>query len=141
MEIEIVSEKQNPLLSRKEISFRIKHPKSATPKRSEIRDKIVAKFDANKEASYVVKINKLTGRREVMGIIHVYDDPAVAKKVEPQYIISRNEGKKTREPKEPKPPKPEVIKPAPSKEPETPKPETTKPTTPQEPETKKLEGE
>ncbi|MHA2059544.1 MAG: 30S ribosomal protein S24e [Candidatus Ranarchaeia archaeon] len=135
MEIEIVSEKQNPLLSRKEISFKIKHPKSATPKRSEIRNKLVAKFDANKAASFVVKISKITGRREVMGIIHVYDDPAIAKKVEPQYVILRNEGKPKDTPKAPKPTTPQEPEATKPKTPETPTPEATKPKTP------KLEGE
>ncbi len=93
MQIEILQEKENLLLHRKEISFRIAHPKSPTPKRAEIREKIVAKFDAKKEASYIVKMKKPVGKSEITGVIHIYADPAVAKKIEPQHIIFRNDGK------------------------------------------------
>jgi len=99
MEIEIVSEKQNPLLSRKEITFKVKHPKLATPKRADIRDKLVAKFDTKKESSYIVKIAKTAGKDEAIGTIHVYDTPKMAKKIEPRYIIYRNDGKPKETPK------------------------------------------
>ena len=36
MEVEIISQKDNPLLNRLEVDFKVLHPKETTPKRKEI---------------------------------------------------------------------------------------------------------
>ncbi|MBE0526956.1 MAG: 30S ribosomal protein S24e, partial [Candidatus Thorarchaeota archaeon] len=47
MKVEILSEKENKLLGRKEIAFQIDHIGARSPSRADIRSKIVAQFNAD----------------------------------------------------------------------------------------------
>ncbi|MEM3444600.1 MAG: hypothetical protein QW115_01330 [Thermoplasmata archaeon] len=49
MEIEIISKKENVLLDRTEIKFKIVHDKSGTPRRDEIRTKLAELLAVNKD--------------------------------------------------------------------------------------------
>ena len=99
MDIKITSKFENKLLERKEVQFEIQQLKKATPSRKEIRDKLIAQLDANKEAAMLIKIKTHIGKGLVKGLMHIYETLEVAKKIEPKYVVFRNLGKPEEEKK------------------------------------------
>ncbi|MGD2073170.1 MAG: 30S ribosomal protein S24e [Candidatus Thorarchaeota archaeon] len=93
MKIEILEEKENKPLSRKEISFRVEHMGTTTPNRADIKSKIVAQFDA--DASSVVVTNLYThfGIGITNGSARIYSNPEQMKRIEHKYVIKRHESK------------------------------------------------
>lgn len=75
MKIEILSEKENKPLARKEIAFKIDHAGASTPSREDIRAKLVAQFDADASAVVVSTLNTHYGIGVTEGSMHIYSDP------------------------------------------------------------------
>jgi len=91
MEIEIISEKENPLLKRKEVHFRVKHEQTgSTPPRLEVRKAIASTLKAKVDFVFVKKFKTETGKHIAVGLANVYDSTDQATLVEPEYIIKRN---------------------------------------------------
>lgn len=90
MEIKIVSEKENPLLKRKEICFQIEHAQTGTPSRMEVRKAVANILKTDIDLVYVKKFETKTGAFTAVGTANVYDSGEQAKFVEPEYIIKRN---------------------------------------------------
>jgi len=108
MRIEIVTEKQNPMLKRKEIYFRVDHAETgSTPSRLEIRKAVASSLKADVETVFVKRFETKTGTSIAFGVADVYDSVEQAKSVEPEYIVKRNippvEKPKEEAPKEEKP--------------------------------------
>jgi ribosomal protein S24E len=97
MKIEILEEKENKPLSRKEISFRVEHMGTTTPSRADIKSKIVAQFDANTSAVVITNLNTHFGIGITKGSARIYSDPELMKRVEHEYLIKRHETKKKEE--------------------------------------------
>lgn len=49
MELEILEEKNNPFLKRKELKINVKHPNSPTPSKQEIKKELASKFSVSEE--------------------------------------------------------------------------------------------
>jgi small subunit ribosomal protein S24e len=96
MKIEILKEFENQLLSRKELECIVRHPRAPTPTRAEIRDKLVALLNCDKEALFVEKITSEFGIPTTKIYARVYAT-SEGEKVEPSHIIKRNRGKATEE--------------------------------------------
>ena len=91
MEVKIVSTKENPLLKRKEVGFRVEHgPKGKTPARLEVKKAIAAKLKINEEMVFVKKMRTMTGTNTAVGVVNAYETVEQAKLIEPEYIIQRN---------------------------------------------------
>jgi small subunit ribosomal protein S24e len=91
MEVKIVYSKDNPLLKRREIEFRIEHgPTSKTPARLDVRKTLAAELKLGEELVYVKDMRTLTGTGTAVGHANVYQTAARAKLVEPDYIVKRN---------------------------------------------------
>jgi len=91
MEIEIVSEKENPLLRRREVHFRVKHEQTgSTPPRLEVRNAIASALKVKVDFVFVKKFKTKTGKHIAVGLANVYDSIDQARLVEPEYIIKRN---------------------------------------------------
>ncbi len=91
MEIKITATKENPLLKRKEIQFKIEHgPQSKTPGRLEVRKAIAAELKLGEEVVFVKNMRTLTGTGTAVGHANVYETAAQGKLVEPGYIVKRN---------------------------------------------------
>jgi len=91
MEIKIISEKENPLLKRKEINFQIDHNETGnTPPRLEVRKAVAAVLKKDLDLVFVKKFETRTGTHIAVGIANVYDSAEQAKLIEPEYIIKRN---------------------------------------------------
>jgi len=97
MKIEILNEFENQLLNRKELECIVRHPKSATPTRAEIRDKLVALLNCSKESLFVEKILSEFGISATKIYARIYSDPSEGEKLESSYIIKRNRGKAAEE--------------------------------------------
>jgi ribosomal protein S24E len=94
MKLEILEEKENKPLSRKEISFRIEHMNAKTPSRADITSKIVAQFDAAASTVVVTNLDTQFGIGITNGSARIYSDPEQMKRIEHEYIIKRHETKK-----------------------------------------------
>jgi small subunit ribosomal protein S24e len=120
MEIEIISEKYNPLLKRKEVVFQVKHEQTkGTPPRFEIRTKLAEKLKMKLEQVYVRKVETKTGTMIARGEANAYDSIKQAMFIEPKFIIERNAPKEKAEEAE----KPEKVEKPKEKEEKPEKPE------------------
>jgi small subunit ribosomal protein S24e len=91
MEIKIISEKENPLLKRKEVNFQVEHSQTGnTPPRLEVRKAVATALKKNADLVFVKKMETKTGTRTAVGLANVYDSVEQAKLIEPEYIIKRN---------------------------------------------------
>ncbi len=91
MDIKIVASKENPLLKRKEVQFKIEHgPQSKTPGRLEVKKAIAVELKLGEERVFVKDMRTLTGTGTAVGHANVYESAAQAKLVEPDYIMKRN---------------------------------------------------
>lgn len=55
-----------------------------------MRRELAVAFKADLNQVYVRSIETKSGTRFTTGVAHVYDDPTVALKVEPKYVVERN---------------------------------------------------
>lgn len=90
MEVKIVSQKENPLLKRKEIHFNVKHVTSATPPRIEVRKAVAEALKANVDLIFLKRFETRPGTHMALGVANLYDSAEQAKLIEPDYIIRRN---------------------------------------------------
>ncbi len=88
---EIVEDKYNPLIKRREIIVRIGHIGKTTPSKGLIRHEIAKIYNVNVEQVFVRKIKTEYGMGVSNAEIHIYDDPNRAKLFEPPHVIKRNE--------------------------------------------------
>ncbi|MDH7507569.1 MAG: 30S ribosomal protein S24e [Candidatus Thermoplasmatota archaeon] len=121
MEIEIVSKKNNPLLNRTEIYFKIRHNGEKTPTRDIIKTELAEKINAKKEDVIVNYLHTTFGLQELHGYAKVYFSPDKLKGLEREHILIRNkllQPKKTEKKPETKTGKPvEAAKQEPKTEP------------------------
>ena len=89
MEIDIISEEENPMLHRRDVRFEVVH-EDASPSRLSVRDSLAAKL--NKDAGEVVvrAVDTKYGMRKSIGYAKVYDTPEQARDVEQEYMLERN---------------------------------------------------
>ncbi|MCD6445673.1 30S ribosomal protein S24e [Candidatus Bathyarchaeota archaeon] len=91
MKIKIISQKDNPLLKRKEVIFEVNHTDTgATPQRLEVRKAVAEALKTDTDLVYIRKVETKTGTRIAVGTANIYYSPKQAKLVEPEYIIKRN---------------------------------------------------
>lgn len=91
MEVKILSEKQNPMLKRKEVNFQIEHEQSGTtPSRKEVRRAVAVTLKTDENTVFVKRFVTRTGTRTAVGVAHIYDTLEQAKIVEPEYVVKRN---------------------------------------------------
>jgi small subunit ribosomal protein S24e len=89
MDVEIISQEENPMLHRSDVKFEVVHDE-ATPSRLSVRDSLAAKL--NKDASEVVvrELDTKFGMRKTIGYAKVYASAEHAKDVEQEYMLERN---------------------------------------------------
>ena len=89
MEIEIIKDSKNVLLGRRELKFRVSH-EGATPKRAEVRGRLVALFNASNEVLLLESLKPVYGSEQAMGYAKIYDSSERLNEVERDHIILRN---------------------------------------------------
>jgi len=91
MEIKIVSEKENPLLKRREVDFQIEHSETgSTPSRLDVKKALAAMLKKDAELVFDRKFETKTGTHMVFGRANIYDSIEHAGFSEPEYIKKRN---------------------------------------------------
>ncbi len=90
MQAEIVSRKENPLLKRIELQFKIVHHGEATPTRDIVREEIAKLAKAPKERVIIDHMNSQFGKLETLGYAKVYDSKEDALEIERKYVLGRN---------------------------------------------------
>jgi small subunit ribosomal protein S24e len=98
MEVKVVSVKENPLLKRREVAFRVEHgPAGKTPGRLEVKRALANEMKVGEELVFVERMRTLTGTNTAIGAANVYAVLEQAKRVEPDYIVKRNLPEKPKE--------------------------------------------
>lgn len=123
MDIEIVSKNDNALLKRKDIIFKVLHPKEKTPQRSVIRDKLAGIVGTPREGVIITRMRSHFGTSSTEGQAKCYGSADDAKKTEPQFLLKRHglveakKDEKKEEGKAPPPPPPPKKEAAPAPKP------------------------
>ena len=106
MEIELLEKKEQPLLARIDVSFRIKHPNESTPKRSDVREELAGQLNVKKGNVIIDNMKADFGKSETMGYAKIYKSEKEAKSLERKHILVRNKlisGKSKKEESKPEP--------------------------------------
>ena len=90
MEIEILEDKENRLLKRREIQFKITHENEATPKRSEVTSQLVSSIGTSKDKIVIDNIKAEFGLPQSKGYAKVYQSKEDALYFERKHILKRN---------------------------------------------------
>lgn len=89
MEIQVIEEKNNPNLNRREIVFKVIHDES-TPSRKSVVDRLAATMNSKSNLVFVDSMKTEFGKRETIGYAKIYETAERAKQVERVHIIERN---------------------------------------------------
>ncbi|MCD6095318.1 MAG: 30S ribosomal protein S24e [Thermoprotei archaeon] len=88
--LEIMQEKENRLIGRRELVVNIKHIGLGTPSRYEIRERLSKMLSVPLELIYVRSLRTEYGKGESFAEVHIYKDQKRALEFEPEYIRIRN---------------------------------------------------
>lgn len=89
MNIEVMRERRNPLLNRRELDLMIAY-ESGTPKRDEVREEVSKKFGVEKDRIIIEKMESIFGANKAIAHVHIYDTVEHAKKYERRHILRRH---------------------------------------------------
>lgn len=89
-DLEIVQKRENVLLKRTEVTFRLTHSKEKTPQRDAVRDKLAAQVGGKKEGVIVDWLRSRFGSPVTMGYAKIYESADAAKKLEPPFLLIRH---------------------------------------------------
>ncbi|MFB6235498.1 MAG: 30S ribosomal protein S24e [Halopenitus sp.] len=89
MDVDIISEDENPMLHRTDIRFEITH-EEATPSRLSVRDSLAAALDKDSSEVVVHELDTKFGMRKTVGYAKAYDSPEDAQDVEQDHMLERN---------------------------------------------------
>lgn len=89
-DIEILQKKENMLLKRTEIRFKLTHPKEKTPQRGAVRDKLAAQLGGKREGVIIAHMNSRYGSPDTFGYAKIYESADAAKKMEAKHLLKRH---------------------------------------------------
>jgi len=89
MEIDIISEEENPMLHRTDVRFEVTH-EDATPERLSVRDSLAAKLNKDSAEVVVHELDTKFGMRKTVGYAKAYDTAGDAREIEQAYMLDRN---------------------------------------------------
>lgn len=96
MEIEIVQDTRNELLSRRELRFVLSHD-GPTPSRKEIVGRICALNNVPPELSVLDPLSTRYGMMQAEGTLRIYDTEEAKNRAESEYLFRRGEPKPAEE--------------------------------------------
>ena len=89
MQIEVIKEENNELLTRKQLQLKIQH-EAATPARIEVRDKVAADFKIAPERVIIDNMQTAFGKKETTAYVKIYESAEAARQIEQEHILKRN---------------------------------------------------
>lgn len=90
MQAEIVSRKENPLLKRIEIQFKVVHHGEGTPQRDTIKEELAKLAKAPKDRVIIDHMESQFGTTHTVGYAKIYDSKEDALAHERKHILGRN---------------------------------------------------
>lgn len=90
MEVNIIEKNENPLLNRTEIDFVCLYQGEATPRILDVKSKLVALLDADKELLVVDKIQPFFGEGRARGYAKIYDSKESLTEIETKHVLEKN---------------------------------------------------
>ncbi len=91
MELLIEKQRDNPLLRRKEIYFRVRYGDSGfTPSRKDVREKLSGLLNATLDRLVIRWMKPEFGKTEARGYALIYDTPEDMRAIEEDYVLRRN---------------------------------------------------
>ncbi len=88
---EVVQDKYNPLIKRRELRIKIAHMGKGTPPRGIVRIGVAKEYDVDVNRVYVRRVLSQYGWGVTIAEVHIYDSPERARLFEPKHILKRNE--------------------------------------------------
>lgn len=98
MEIQIIKDKTNPILKRRDISLKLKN--KATPSRIEVKNKLAALLNSKPELMVVERLDTIFGKQEMTGAASIYESEERLKQLVHQHLVARDAPKAKEEAKE-----------------------------------------
>ena len=89
MDVDIISEEENPMLHRTDVTFELTH-EEATPSRLQVRDSLAAKLNKDADEVVIRKLDTKFGMRKTVGHAKVYETADRATEVEQEHMLERN---------------------------------------------------
>lgn len=95
MELQIIKDKKNPLLKRREISLKIIN--KGTPSRVDVKNKLAALANSKPELIVIEHLNMFFGKQEILGTASIYESDERLKQIAQQHLVARSAPKATEE--------------------------------------------
>ena len=95
MELQIINDKSNPLLKRRDVSIKISD--KATPSRTEVKNKLAALANSKPELIVIESLDTVFGGQEVFGTVSIYETEERLKQLAHKHLIERSAPKPTEE--------------------------------------------
>ena len=89
MDIQVIEAKNNTILNRRELVFKVIHDES-TPSRKSVVERLAATMNSKSSLVFVDSMKTEFGKRETIGYAKIYETAERAKQVERVHIIERN---------------------------------------------------
>ncbi len=90
MDINVNEKIENPLLNRTEIHFDCIYQGEATPKVLDVKNRLVALLDVNKNLLVVDKVKPSYGEGKADGYAKLYDSEESLAKIEKEHVLVKN---------------------------------------------------
>ncbi|OWT33301.1 30S ribosomal protein S24e [Methanobrevibacter sp. 87.7] len=90
MDIEIIEQNENKIFNRNEVKFFVNYEKEATPKVLDIKNKLVAMLDSQKDLLVVDTIEPFYGEPKALGYAKVYATKDDLDYIETKSVILKN---------------------------------------------------
>jgi len=98
LDIQVIESKNNTILDRRELVFKVIHDES-TPSRKSVVERLAATQNSKIGLVYVDSLKTVFGKRETMGYAKIYETAERANEIERPHIIERNTFNKPQEAK------------------------------------------
>ncbi|AEG18774.1 30S ribosomal protein S24e [Methanobacterium paludis] len=90
MDINVNEKIENPLLNRTEIHFDCIYQGEATPKILDVKNRLVALLDVDKNLLVVDKVKPSYGEGKADGYAKLYDSEESLAKIEKEHVLAKN---------------------------------------------------
>jgi small subunit ribosomal protein S24e len=87
MELQIIKDKKNPLLKRREVSIKINN--KGTPSRIDVKNKLAAMANSKPELIVIEHLDTVFGKMELTGIASIYESEERLKQLAHQHLLVR----------------------------------------------------
>jgi small subunit ribosomal protein S24e len=88
MEVQIIKDKANPILNRRDVSLKVKD--KVTPSRIEVKNKLAALLNSKPELIVIEHLNTVYGRQEMIGEACIYETEERLKQLAHKHLVARD---------------------------------------------------